>query len=153
LPSSLRALHLLVGSLVWASLVLLVYYSARTPASVPETGERALGRQGESKPTLVVDLVALTKPRIISLLLLTTIAPLFIPPTGFPSLSQIFWVVVGGYLMAGGANAINMWFDRDIDSTMSRTKSRPIPSGRISPAAGLIFGLALGATAFVLFWY
>ena len=70
---------------------------------------------------------------------------MFITPAGLPSLTQIFWVAVGGYLMAGGANAINMWFDRDIDSTMSRTRLRPIPAGRISPAAGLAFGIALGA--------
>jgi protoheme IX farnesyltransferase len=145
LPPSLRALHLLVGSLVWAALVVLVFHSARTPAGVPVRGERA--------PSLAGDLVTLTKPRIISLLLVTTIAPMFITPAGLPSLFQILWVAVGGYLMAGGANAINMWFDRDIDSTMSRTRLRPIPSGRISPMAGLGFGIALGAAAFAVFWY
>ena len=145
LPASLRALHLLVGSLVWAGLVVLVYHSARTPAGVPVVGERP--------PSLAGDLVTLTKPRIISLLLLTTIAPMFITPAGLPTLSQVLWVAVAGYLMAGGANAINMWFDRDIDSAMTRTRLRPIPSGRISPAAGLLFGIALGAAAFAIFWY
>ncbi len=104
-------------------------------------------------PSLAGDLVTLTKPRIISLLLVTTVAPMFITPAGLPSLSQLLWVLVGGYLMAGGANAINMWFDRDIDSTMSRTRLRPIPSGRISPATGLVFGIALGAAAFAVFRY
>jgi protoheme IX farnesyltransferase len=141
LPPSLRALHLLVGSLVWAALVVLVFHSARTPAGVP------------GRPSLAGDLVTLTKPRIISLLLVTTIAPMFITPAGLPSLFQILWVVLGGYLMAGGANAINMWFDRDIDSTMSRTRLRPIPSGRVAPSAGLVFGIALGAVAFGVFWY
>ncbi len=125
LPPSLRALHLFVGAVVWASLVVLVFHSVRTPAGKPIPGEQ--------RPSLPGDLVTLTKPRIISLLLVTTIAPMFITPAGLPSLTQIFWVAVGGYLMAGGANAINMWFDRDIDATMSRTRFRPIPAGRISP--------------------
>jgi protoheme IX farnesyltransferase len=148
LPPALRAAHLLVGTLLWAALVMLTYYSARTPASITEPGTDRL-----SKPSLLRDLVTLTKPRIISLLLVTTVAPMFITPAGLPSPSLVFWVLVGGYLMAGGANAINMWFDRDIDCKMSRTKLRPIPAGRVSPMAGLLFGIGLGAAAFAIFWY
>ncbi|MGH7526934.1 MAG: heme o synthase [Gemmatimonadales bacterium] len=143
LPPSLRALHLLVGTLVWGALVVLAVHSARTPAEAHPSVH----------PSVVADLVTLTKPRIISLLLVTTIAPMFITPAGLPSLSQLFWVALGGYLMAGGANAINMWFDRDIDTEMARTRLRPIPSGRIAPALGLGFGLALGLLAFVVFWH
>ena len=106
-----------------------------------------------SSPSLLADLVTLTKPRIISLLLITTIAPMFITPAGVPSLALIGWVTLAGYLMVGGANAINMWFDRDIDDRMSRTKLRPIPSGRLPAAAALLFGITLGAAAFTLFWY
>jgi protoheme IX farnesyltransferase len=102
--------------------------------------------------TILRDLVALTKPRIISLLLLTTIAPMFITEAGWPTWSLVGWVALAGYLMAGGANAVNMWFDRDIDRRMARTKNRPIPSGRIPAAAALLFGIALGGTSFVLFW-
>lgn len=105
-----------------------------------------------STPSLLADLVTLTKPRIISLLLVTTIAPMFITPAGVPSLALIGWVTLAGYLMAGGANAINMWFDRDIDDRMSRTKLRPIPSGRMPATAALLFGITLGAAAFTLFW-
>lgn len=105
------------------------------------------------KPTILADLVTLTKPRIISLLLVTTVAPMFMTDRGLPSAMLVLWVVVGGYLMAGGANAINMWFDRDIDDRMTRTRLRPIPAGRITPAQGLLFGVALGAIAFVIFWY
>jgi protoheme IX farnesyltransferase len=65
----------------------------------------------------------------------------------------VIWVLLGGYLMAGGANAINMWFDRDIDDKMSRTRLRPIPAGRIAPRTGLAFGVALGLLAFAVFWY
>lgn len=102
--------------------------------------------------SILRDLITLTKPRIISLLLLTTLAPMFITDRGWPSIGLIGWVILGGYLMAGGANAVNMWFDRDIDQNMARTKTRPIASGRISPAAGLVFGLGLGAVAFAIFW-
>jgi protoheme IX farnesyltransferase len=77
---------------------------------------------------------------------------MFITPAGVPSLALIGWVTLAGYLMAGGANAINMWFDRDIDDRMSRTKLRPVPSGRMPAAAALLFGITLGAAAFTLFW-
>ncbi|MGK2936044.1 MAG: heme o synthase [Gemmatimonadaceae bacterium] len=91
------------------------------------------------------DLLALTKPRIISLLLVTTVAPMYV--AGRPPLLLILAVVIGGYLMAGGANAVNMYYDRDIDDTMARTKLRPIPSGRMSPVAVLAFGVALASAA------
>ncbi len=151
LPPALRALHLLVGTLVWASLVVLVFESRRTPAA--EEGEPAELERGPRKPSFAADLVTLTKPRIISLLLVTTLAPMFITPAGLPTWSQLFWVTVGGYLMAGGANAINMWFDRDIDTRMTRTKLRPIASGRVSAELGLAFGVSLGIAAFAIFWY
>jgi heme o synthase len=91
------------------------------------------------------DLVALTKPRIISLLLVTTIAPMFV--AGSPSWVLVAVVFVGGYLMAGGANAVNMYLDRDIDDRMARTRLRPIPSGRMTPREVLLFGILLATTA------
>ncbi len=91
------------------------------------------------------DLVALTKPRIISLLLVTTIAPMFV--AGTPSWQLVVVVFVGGYLMAGGANAVNMYLDRDIDDRMARTRLRPIPSGRLTPREVLLFGILLATTA------
>jgi protoheme IX farnesyltransferase len=145
LPPSLRALHLLVGTLLWGTLVALVFFSRRASAQPMVARARA-------QPTLVGDLITLTKPRIISLLLVTTVAPMFITPAGLPSLSRVLWVLLGGYLMAGGANAINMWFDRDIDTKMTRTRLRPIPAGRISPLVGLAFGISLGVLAFLIFW-
>lgn len=104
------------------------------------------------RPSILADLVTLTKPRIIALLLVTTVAPMFITPAGLPTIGLIGWVVLGGYLMAGGANAINMWFDRDIDQVMARTRTRPVPSGRLPAAAALLFGVGLGGVAFALFW-
>src|SRR6059058_175071 len=91
------------------------------------------------------DLVALTKPRIISLLLVTTIAPMFV--AGTPSWTLVLVVFVGGYLMAGGANAVNMYLDRDIDDRMARTRLRPIPSGRLAAREVLVFGILLATTA------
>jgi protoheme IX farnesyltransferase len=91
------------------------------------------------------DLVAVTKPRIISLLLVTTIAPMFV--AGSPGWQLVLAVFVGGYLMAGGANAVNMYIDRDIDDRMSRTRLRPIPSGRMRAEAVLAFGILCATTA------
>jgi len=91
----------------------------------------------------------LTKPRIISLLLVTTIAPMFV--AGSPSIALVAIVFVGGYLMAGGANAVNMYMDRDIDDRMARTRLRPIPSGRMSGTSVLAFGVALATAATFLF--
>ena len=104
--------------------------------------EAVAGTRGR---TLVSDLVALTKPKIISLLLVTTIAPMFV--AGTPSFATVLWVSLGGYLMAGGANAVNMYLDSDIDDVMTRTRQRPIPSGRMSPRAVIAFGIALATGA------
>jgi protoheme IX farnesyltransferase len=111
--------------------------TATTPE--PATGARALIR----------DMVALTKPRIISLLLVTTIAPMFV--AGDPSWELVLAVFVAGYFMAGGANAVNMYLDSDIDDRMARTRLRPIPSGRMQPREVLAFGLLLATTATFLF--
>ena len=96
-------------------------------------------------PSFARDLLALTKPRIISLLLVTTIAPMFV--AGAPAWTLVLAVFVGGYLMAGGANAVNMYIDRDIDDRMSRTRLRPIPSGRMRAEAVLAFGILCATTA------
>jgi heme o synthase len=97
---------------------------------------------------LVADYVTLTKPRVQLLLLLTTVATMEI--AGSPSLGLIVLTVIGGYLSAGGAGAVNHWYDRDIDAKMARTANRPIPSGRVSPRAALIYGFSLQVASFVL---
>ncbi|BAH39623.1 MAG TPA: protoheme IX farnesyltransferase [Gemmatimonas aurantiaca] len=98
------------------------------------------------KPTtLSRDLVSLTKPRIISLLLVTTVMPMY--AAGSPTWITVLLVMVGGYLMAGGANAVNMYLDRDIDDVMARTRLRPIPSGRMAPIQVLAFGVACATLA------
>jgi protoheme IX farnesyltransferase len=97
---------------------------------------------------VVSDYVALTKPKVQSLLLLTTVCAMEI--AGNPSIGLILLTVVGGYLSAGGAGAINHWYDRDIDAQMPRTANRPVPSGRVAPRAALIYGIVLAVLSFVL---
>lgn len=98
------------------------------------------------------DFVALTKPRIISLLLLTTLVPMFLAGDAPPSLALILWTMLGGFLAAGGANALNQYVDRDIDDIMPRTRRRPLPSSRMEPGTALWFGIAISAISFVQLW-
>ena len=96
--------------------------------------------------------VALTKPRIIELLLVTTLPTMVVAQRGLPPLWLMLATLVGGTLAAGGANAINMVVDRDIDRLMNRTKNRPLVTGAMSPRAALTFALSLEAAAFVELW-
>src|SRR3954454_10735231 len=93
------------------------------------------------------DYVTLTKPRIISLLLLTCVATMFVADPSGASLSVVLWTMLGGYLAAGGAGAINHYIEREPDSRMERTQGRPLASGRMEPRRGLLFGSALGLVA------
>src|SRR3954465_13861169 len=97
---------------------------------------------------VLADYFTLTKPKVQLLLLLTTITTMYV--AGDPSLSLVAVAVVGGFLSAGGAGAFNHFYDRDIDAAMGRTASRPVPSGRISPRAALIYAFALQALSFVI---
>jgi protoheme IX farnesyltransferase len=94
--------------------------------------------------------VALTKPRIIELLLITTVPTMFVAARGVPSIRLIVLTVLGGTLAAGGANAMNMVYDRDIDAVMRRTRNRPLVTGMISPRAAVVFAACLEVGAFAL---
>lgn len=94
--------------------------------------------------------MALTKPRIIELLLITTIPAMVLAKGGWPDTWLVVWTVIGGSLAAGGANAINMYIDRDIDQLMARTRSRPLVTGKVSPRNALVFAIALEVLAFVV---
>jgi len=94
--------------------------------------------------------IALTKPRIIELLLITTVPTMILAEDGMPPLWLMVATVVGGTLAAGGANAVNMYVDRDIDKLMPRTQGRPLVTGRIRPRNALIFAIALEVAAFVM---
>ncbi len=97
---------------------------------------------------VLADYAALTKPKVQSLLLLTTVTTMYV--AGDPSLGLVALTVLGGYLSAGGAGAVNHYYDRDIDAQMARTANRPVPAGRVSPRAALAFGIALAVASFVL---
>ncbi|MDX2718630.1 heme o synthase, partial [Streptomyces stelliscabiei] len=103
-------------------------------------GQRPIGAR-------VMAFVALTKPRIIELLLITTVPVMFLAEQGVPDLWLVLATCVGGYLSAGGANALNMYIDRDIDALMERTSQRPLVTGMVTPREGLVFGLTLAAVS------
>jgi protoheme IX farnesyltransferase len=96
------------------------------------------------------DYLSLTKPRVLSLLLLTTLVAMVIAGEGMPSFGLVFWTMLGGYLAAGGAGAINCALDCDIDRMMGRTSKRPVPNGRIVQQHAFWFGVALSVLAFVV---
>jgi protoheme IX farnesyltransferase len=97
---------------------------------------------------VVADYVTLTKPRVQLLLLLTTITTMYV--AGDPSLALVLLTCLGGSLSAGGAGAVNHFYDRDIDAQMARTSTRPVPSGRVRPGAALAYGLVLQGLSFLL---
>ncbi len=94
--------------------------------------------------------LSLTKPRIVVLLLVTTVPAMMLAEGGMPSIWLVLLTLIGGTLAAGGANAINCYLDRDIDGVMARTKERPLPAGVIEPERALIFGASLGIGAFLV---
>ena len=93
---------------------------------------------------LVRDYFTLTKPTIILLLLITTLPAMVLAADGWPGTGLVLATLLGGIMAAGGASAVNMYIDRDIDALMTRTRSRPIPRGAITPRHAAIFGWALG---------
>jgi heme o synthase len=150
------ALHLALGALIWALLVgavFIAYSETRLrPAVTEATPDPAEGAQQPSATLRerVSAYVALTKPRIIELLLVTTVPAMFLAARGVPRLDLVLWTLVGGSLAAGAANAINCYIDRDIDLIMSRTRRRPLPAHQVDPENALVFGLILGVVAFAV---
>jgi len=107
---------------------------------------------GRSVFGVVRSYIALTKPRVIELLLVTTVPVMVLAERGIPSLWLVLATVVGGALSAGSANAYNMFIDRDIDEHMGRTSARPLVTGEISGAAALVFASALGVGSVMWLW-
>ena len=113
----------------------------------------AIGHGTRRTPTTVLGgYIALTKPRIIELLLVTTVPTMVMAARGWPSTKLVLITLLGGTLSAGGANAINMYVDRDIDKLMVRTQSRPLVTGLIEPSHALLFAIALQVVAFAVLW-
>jgi heme o synthase len=149
------ALHLALGAAIWALLVgalFLAYFEARTAVALDRPAGVASLRQRErsSLRERVGAYVALTKPRIVELLLVTTVPAMVLAARGVPPLDLVLWTLVGGSLAAGAANAINCYLDRDIDELMTRTRRRPLPAHAVQAEDALVFGLILGVVAFGL---
>lgn len=121
---------------------------------VEETLEHPAVAVRTTAPARVKDRIAayigLTKPRIIELLLITTVPSMIVAAGGWPPIRLVLWTLLGGALSAGGANAINCYIDRDIDAVMARTRRRPLPMHRVEPSRALGFGITLGTGAFFL---
>ncbi|HXY73608.1 MAG TPA: heme o synthase [Actinomycetota bacterium] len=173
-----RAAHEAVGGLVWAALVattVLAYRLAPTgmeairaqarhdaKTAAPIAGGAAvlsLPMHEATSPLSAASIrdkagayVALTKPRIIILLLITTVPAMILAQGGWPSIWLVLATLAGGTLAAGGANVINCYVDRDIDSVMRRTRRRPLPAHQVPPLGALTFGIALSVVAFAFLW-
>ena len=100
-----------------------------------------------------LDYLALTKPRVMSLLLFTAVGGAFVAARGIPPWQYILPLLIGGALASGGASALNMWYEEDIDQEMHRTDHRPVAGGRIKPMNALIFGILLNAASFAVLFY
>lgn len=167
-----QTLHLALGAVIWALLVALVvvsYYTARVgridhaamrqPDGTEAPGGPA-GSGGAPGPRTRGDSVrayiALTKPRIIELLLVTTVPAMVLATRWVPGIDWgewgwlVAWTLIGGTLAAGSANAINCYLDRDIDELMARTRRRPLPAHQVEPERAVVFGIVLGVISFAL---
>ena len=175
-----QTLHLALGALIWAAMAGLVavsYYSARTTPRATEPsgaggfvedpdGEAATAASNaRTTGDTIRAYVGLTKPRIIELLLVTTVPAMVLATRDLPGASGggidwadwgalVFWTMLSGTLAAGSANAMNSYLDRDIDLLMSRTRRRPLPAHQVEPERAVVFGLVLGVISIVLMaWF
>lgn len=143
-PMHLVILHEATAVSLWISLVALVVVSGRLPSTSGSAPVQHAGRRRIS------DFLALGKPWIVALLLVTTFGGLVAGGRGWPSPGLAVWTLLGGALAAGGSSALNQYIDRDLDKNMQRTARRPLPAGRLTPAEGLSYGLALCLVSYYL---
>ncbi len=170
-----QTLHLALGAVIWALLVGLVsvsYFKARTavvtgagaqggPGRVPGgPGEPGVPPDSRRAADTIRAYVALTKPRIIELLLVTTIPAMVLATRDLPGMNVsewlrlTFWTLIAGTMAAGSANAINQYLDRDIDLLMTRTRRRPLPAHDVPPENAVVFGIVLGVISIALMaWF
>ena len=162
-----QTLHLALGAVIWGGTVALAvasYYTARlaTARATTDGGSASVVGGGDeaAKPPRAADTIrayiALTKPRIIELLLVTTVPAMVLATRDVPGMELTewlritVWTLVGGTLAAGAANAINQYLDRDIDERMVRTRRRPLPAHQVTPERAMVFGIVLGAFSVAL---
>jgi heme o synthase len=151
----IQTLHVAGASAVWSMVVVLMAmtWHVRRPelvgrAVTASTRETISANTPISTREKIGAYFTLTKPRVIVLLLITTLAAMLMAHRGLPPLGLIVFTLLGGALAAGGAGAINHYLDRDVDEFMGRTSKRPIPSGAVPPLNGLFFGICLGIISF-----
>lgn len=147
-PVHLLWLHQATAVAVWGALV--VQFVAVGAAARTTLEEHAEAQSSFQRRGLARDMLMLTKPIVVALLLVTTFAGMVIGAQAWPSLSLTFWTLLGGFLAAGGSGAINQYIDRFDDQKMQRTQKRPIPSGRLTPGEGLAFGVGIALASFYL---
>ncbi|MCA1670249.1 MAG: COX15/CtaA family protein, partial [Thermomicrobia bacterium] len=161
LPGWLVSLHIGNAAALFATLVLTTGFAFRARAATMG-GDPGIGTNGETdaamashteerEPSLASLYFKLTRPRVIPLLLITTLCAMLVATKGVPSFGLIVVALLAGALMAGGAHAINAYIDRDIDQEMKRTRTRPVVTGAIPPRNALLFGMALGALGFAFY--
>ena len=159
-----QVIHLSLASALWGHLIAMAMVAARLKFEPGEeaasTGiEHSDASEAEPGPTsgglrtVIGDYVALTKPRVMSLLLVTAFGGMVLAAEGLPGVGLIATVILGGALASGGASSLNHWLDRDIDRLMARTATRPVASERVSGRQALVFGLILNVLAFALLWW
>lgn len=162
-PIYMQVLHLLLADVLWIGLVVMaaqVWTTKQVAGEAPASSlEQGAGR-GRERPAVARSAgalwrayVAVTKPRIISLLLLTTLAAMVVAAGGWPGTWLVVAVAIGGYMAAGAANAINMVIDRDIDARMQRTSRRPTVTSELSSRSVLTFAAILATGSFALLWW
>jgi protoheme IX farnesyltransferase len=140
-PVFLLGLHVATAAAVWASAVVLVVVTGLSGRGITE--EKADESVRLDTRQRLSDFLAMTRPIVVLLLLVTAYGGMVVGQRGLPGLGLVFWTLLGGALAAGGAQAVNQYIDRDIDGLMQRTSKRPLPSGRLTPAEGLAWGLSL----------
>ena len=162
-----QTLHVALAAIVWsllAGLAVVSYYSARLAVVSGSSGAAGGGAGTEAGPRTIRDTVrayiALTKPRIIELLLVTTVPAMVLATREVPGIAVgdwsvlVVWTLIGGTLAAGSANAINCYLDRDIDLLMARTRRRPLPAHEVDPGNAVVFGIVLGVISFaIMAWF
>lgn len=147
-PAYLVLLHKATAAAVWITMVaqvVMIGLAGRSTQDELDEAAQIKDRKGFWK-----DLLMLTKPIVVILLLVTTFAGMLIGAREMPQLSIILWTLLGGFMSAGGSGAINQYIDREDDRKMQRTQKRPIPSGRLTPGEGLSFGIAMVIGSFYL---
>ena len=159
--ASAKVVHLSLATALWGHLVAMAVIAYRL-APAGDTTEAAFSQESAPKPkpkplsplrVTINDYIALTKPKVMTLLLLTAFGGMVLADEGMPSLWLVATVLIGGALASGGASSINHWMDRDIDRLMARTANRPVASKRMGAAEALGFGVLLNVLSFGLLWW